>query len=345
MRMRMSNQTIDSMRMPWNGGAGAIDGNRTFSYLGPNTAPLNVRMGGRQIMADGTSIRTWFFGSGFNGDRTVPSPVIEGIEGETVQVTLSSDMPHSIHLHGLDVDQANDGVPATSGYVARMRGGGMMNFGRVGGYTNLGSPFTYTFTAPHAGTYMYHCHVDTVLHVEMGMYGTVIIRPPDGSTDVAWIGGPSFDKEYIWHLHTFDSSWHSGTGRGIGGFVSGPGTVRHRPDYFMINGRDSAALLNDPTTAIEAGPGQEVLIRLNNLGYQPALVNLGGIEFDVIASDGRPLAKSFRTLSQLVAPGERYDILFTMPLSGIKTATVGYYHIRGDNTLLGTAVTSINTKE
>ena len=343
MRMRTSNQTIDPRWMPWNGGAGTIDGNRTFSYLGPNTAPLNVRMGGRQIMADGTSIRTWFFGSGLNGDRTVPSPVIEGIEGETVQVTLSSDMPHSMHFHGLDVDQANDGVPATSGYVARMRGGGMMNFGRVSGYANLGSPFTYTFTAPHAGTYMYHCHVDTVLHVEMGMYGTVIIRPPDGSTDVAWTGGPSFDKEYIWHLHTFDSSWHSGMGGGMGGMVSGPGTMRHRPEYFMINGRDGASLLTDPATTIEAGPGQQVLIRLNNVGYQPALVQLGGLEFEVIASDGRPLAQTIRTTSQSIAPDERYDILLTMRSSGIRTAAVDYYHIRGDDTLIGTAVTSITT--
>jgi FtsP/CotA-like multicopper oxidase with cupredoxin domain len=251
----------------------------------------------------------------------------------------------------MDVDQANDGVPSTSGYVARMRRGGMMNFGRVSGYNNLGSPFTYTFTAPHAGTYMYHCHVDTVLHLEMGMYGTVIIRPPDGSTDVAWTGGPAFDKEYIWHLHTFDSSWHSRMGGGMsgmgrmGGMVSGPGTVRHRPDYFMINGRDGSDILIDTATAIEAGPGQQVLIRLNNVGYQPALVQLGGLEFDVIASDGRPLAQPLRTTSQLITPGERYDILLTMPLTGSRTAAVDYYHIRGDDTLLGTAVTSITTAE
>jgi hypothetical protein len=150
LKMRTSNETNDQMLMQSDSSAADIDGNRTFSYLGPNTASLNVRMGGTQTMADGTAIPTWFFGSGFNSDRTVPSPVIEGIEGDTMKVTLRSAMPHSIHFHGLDVDQANDGVPSTSGYVARMRGGGMMNFGRVRGYTNLGSPFTYTFTAPHA---------------------------------------------------------------------------------------------------------------------------------------------------------------------------------------------------
>ncbi len=346
MRMRRSRTTNKPMSTWWDGSStGAIGGSRTFTYLGPNTASLNVRMGGRQTLADGTTLRTWSFGRGFNGDRSVPGPVIEGIEGDTVQVMLRSDMPHSIHLHGLDVDQANDGVPSTSGYVARMGGGGgMMNFGRVSGYTNLGSPFTYTFTAPHAGTYMYHCHVDTVLHVEMGMYGTVIIRPPGGETDVAWTGGPGFNKEYVWHLHTFDSSWHSGSGGGMGGMVGGLGTVRHRPDYFMINGRDGANTLSDPATAIEADSGQKVLVRLNNVGYQLAQVNLGGLTFEVIASDGRPLAQTFTTAYQMVAPGERYDILLTMPSSaGVETAAVDYYHIRGDGTLLGTAGTSITT--
>ena len=284
------------------------------------------------------TVRTWFFGSGFNGDRTVPSPVIEAIEGDTVQVTLSSGMPHSIHWHGLDVDQANDGVPSTSGYVAHHggghHGGGGMDFGRVSGYANLGSPFTYTFVAPHAGTYMYHCHVDTVLHVEMGMYGTVIVRPADGSTNRAWTGGPTFDKEYIWHLHTFDSSWHRNA-------VSGANTVRHRPDYFMINGRDGFDTLSDATTAVEAGPGEKVLIRCTNVGYQLAQVQLGGLLFDVIASDGRPLAETISTTSLIVAPGERYDVLLTMPSSGKRSATVDYLHIRGDGTLLGTASTSI----
>ena len=66
-------------------------------------------------MADGQTLRTWTFGNGFNDDRTVPSPVIEAIEGQLVEVTLDSMLPHSIHFHGLDVDQANDGVPNTSG--------------------------------------------------------------------------------------------------------------------------------------------------------------------------------------------------------------------------------------
>ena len=296
---------------------------QTFSALGPGPVEMVVNMKGSERMADGQQLRTWQFGGGFNDDRSVPGPVIEGVEGQLVEVTLWSPMPHTIHFHGLDVDQANDGVPATSGYVGGMGGGDSMDvgFGRVSGYNSLGSPFTYRFIAPHAGTYIYHCHVDTVLHFEMGMYGTVIIRPPDGSNSHAWAGGPAFDKEYIWHLHTFDSSWHSQ-------MVSGPGTARYRPDYFMINGRDGASSFKDPTSAILAAPGERVLIRLVNVGYQPALVGLGGEEFDVIASDGRPLPEPLKMIEYLVSPGERFDIMFTMPVGAIYKARVEYLDIR-----------------
>ena len=214
---------------------------------------------------------------------------------------------------------------------------GGAGFGRVQGYENLGSPFTYTFVAPHAGTYMYHCHVDTVLHVELGMYGTVIVRPPDGSTNKAWTDGPVFDKEYIWHLHTFDSSWHYGP------HVSGSRTVRYRPDYFMINGRDGDATLTDPTTAVTAAAGERVLVRASNVGYLPALVGLGGLTFDVIASDGRPLPAPISTVEQMVAPGERYapPALPRSLLGPEKVALVDYYDIRLQK-VLGTAATLVS---
>jgi FtsP/CotA-like multicopper oxidase with cupredoxin domain len=298
-------------------------------------------------MADGRRLRTWYFGRGFNDDRSVPSPVIEGIEGQPVEITLYSMMPHTVHLHGLDVDQANDGVPGTSGFVSGMgdrNGGGWMGggrhrggmgFGRVDGYENLGSPFTYRFIAPHAGTYMYHCHVDTVLHFEMGMYGTVIIRPPDGNDSEAWSGGPTFDKEYIWHLHTFDSSWHRER-------ISGPRTARYRPDYFMINGLDRDQAAGDSASAIVASPGERVLIRLTNVGYQPALVDLGGIEFEVVASDGRPLRSPYQSTQLLVAPGERYDVLLIIAAETDQVATADYYDIRQQR-ILGRASSRIRS--
>lgn len=331
----MFNIVKNSLMMHGGGGGGqSTGGNRTFSYVAAPTS-VSTSMNGSITMADGNSISTWYFNnnSGFNGDRSVPSPVIEANEGDNVQVTLNVGMmsiPHTIHFHGLDVDQQNDGVGATS---FEIDGGGS---------------YTYTFTAPHAGTYHYHCHVDTVLHYEMGMYGTVIIRPPNGSTSQVWAGGPSFDKEYVWQLGTFDSSWHSGGGGGGmggmgGGSSSGPGTVRHRPDYFWINCRDGNNAMSDSTVAISAGRNDKVLIRVVHSGYQPAVINLGGLVFDVIASDGRPLAQPISTTSYLAAPGERYDLMLTMPSStGTRTATVDYQNIRRTG-VLGSVSTSITT--
>ncbi len=318
--------------MGMNGGGGgggdqnaATDG-RTFTWIGPNDVSVDTQMGGSLTLADGSSIDTWYFsdGGGFNGDRDLGGPVIEAREGDAVDVTLSAHNPHTLHLHGLDVSQANDGVCKTSGFVAMMEPND--NFGRVGDCDSLGSSYTYQFVAPHAGTYMYHCHVDTVLHFEYGMWGTVIVRPPDGATQVAWDGGPSFAKEYVWQLHTFDSSWHSQD-------VSGSNTVRHRPDYFLINGRDGSSTGDDSTVAIAAGAGEKVLIRLNGVGYQPARVTLDGLSFDVIASDGRPLPEAIAATEWMIAPGERYDLLLTMPPSGSYTASVEYFNPRLEKVL------------
>lgn len=300
------------------GDGGTSGGGRSFTFLRAPTS-VNARMSGSETLADGTSLSTWSFtnGGGFNGDRTVPSPIIEANEGEQVAITLNSRMPHTIHLHGLDVDQQNDGVPATSFEVQ--------------------GSYTYQFTAPHAGTYMYHCHVDTNKHFEMGMFGTIIIRPRDGSTNQIWENGPTFDKEYIWQLTTYDSTWHSGGGMGGG---DDSNLARYRPDYFMINGKDGVNAVNDSATTITANAGDKVLIRINGTSYMPGIVRMGGLSFEVVASDGRPLAQSYTATEIMCAAGERYDIILTMPSSGQYTGSIEYRDIRNAKAL-GTATTTI----
>ena len=122
--------------------------------------------------------------------------------------------------------------------------------------------------------------------------------------------------------------------------VSGSRTSRYRPDYFMINGLDQDLAADDPASAILASPGDRVLIRLTNVGFQPSLVELGGLEFEVVASDGRPLRAPYSAIRQLVAPGERYDVVFTMPETAEDLATVDYFDIRQQQ-VLGRAVTRI----
>jgi len=299
---------------------------RAFAIAGTNTVTVTAfagMMGPPALVTAAGNVTVWGFAGptrGFNSDRDFPGPVIELTQGMPASITLrnQSMMNHTIHPHGLDVNTANDGVPTTSPPVAPM------------------ASKAYTFTAPFAGTYLYHCHVDAALHFEMGMYATIIVRPPSGSSTVAWDGGPAFTREYIWQLHTIDTRWHTVP-------TTGPGTLRYRPNVFMINGRDGAGPANDAATTIVAAQGSQVLLRLVGFSYMPAIVELGGLKFDVIASDGRPLKAPITGQTMWrVLPGERYDLLLTMPAAGTRAATVTYKNIRGTATL-GTATTTITS--
>lgn len=311
----------------------------TFNVVPASNAQIKVvddpMMGGSApsvTMSDGKKILVWGLvesgsGLGFNGRAITPGPVLEMIEGQPVSVTLTAMMPHTMHWHGLDVPTAVDGDPDTSGWV------GSMPAERVDPAKRLGSSFAYRFTAPPAGTYFYHCHVDTVVHMEMGMMGSVVVRPPGGVSRV-YANGPIFTKEYIWQLHTFDSTWHK-----AGHVVSDVSNFRYRPDYFMINGMEGPNLLSDPATAISAMIGDKVLIRLVNFGYLATEVRMGGQTFLVVSSDGRPLKQEWRTDKLLLGAGERYDILLDAAAAVTVAPEVRYYDATVTR-VLGKATTS-----
>ena len=97
----------------------------------------------------------------FNG--TVPGPTIRVTEGDSVEIAVANalDEPTSIHWHGLHVPNDQDGVAGvTQPPIA------------------AGGTFTYRFTAPHAGTFMYHAHGDNSREqIDRGLYAPFIIDP------------------------------------------------------------------------------------------------------------------------------------------------------------------------
>lgn len=261
---------------------------------------LIATMTGRMTTSDGANHTYWGFGyPSMPPTIQLPGPMFTLIQGQQYKINFTNNSmeDHTVHLHGLDVDQANDGFPETS-FSVRM--------GRTG---------SYEFTAPHAGTYWYHCHVESFLHAHMGMWGAIIVRPPDSST-TAWEGGPSFDVERMWIASEFDSLWLRQT--------MDADFKYYRPKYFMINGKEQSGINGDPNSHVAFSLGDTVLLRLLNAGYMVHRYDFANLGATIIASDGRPLPSAIHSSSLEVLPGERYDVLITANTSGLHSISVEF---------------------
>jgi nitrite reductase (NO-forming) len=108
-------------------------------------------------IAEGVTYTFWTFGG------TVPGSFIRVRQGDTVEFTLKnhpdSKMPHNIDLHG---------VTGPGG-------------GAASSFTAPGHKTQFTFKALNQGLYVYHCATAPVgMHVANGMYGLILVEPPEG---------------------------------------------------------------------------------------------------------------------------------------------------------------------
>jgi nitrite reductase (NO-forming) len=112
-------------------------------------------------LADGVGYTYWTF----NG--TVPGPMIRARQGDDVELTLSnptdSAFAHNIDLHAV----TGPGGGAVLTDVAK------------------GESKSFRFRALHPGVYIYHCATPPIdLHISSGMYGLIVIEPPEGLSPV-----------------------------------------------------------------------------------------------------------------------------------------------------------------
>ncbi len=102
------------------------------------------------------------------------APLFWADEGDDFRVQLTNvglaqrpDLfdAHTVHWHGFkNVIPFFDGEPTGSISIPQ------------------GQTFTYVYVSKDPGTYMYHCHVEDVEHVHMGMTGLVFVRPAQNKT-------------------------------------------------------------------------------------------------------------------------------------------------------------------
>lgn len=279
-------------------------------------------MNGSKVI-NGVSVPIWGFnddqGGGMGGGMggmggPFPSPPIRVRQGQIVHTHLNvmgMMAPHTIHHHGIEPSTFNDGV-------------GHYSFDVLGNYT-------YQWYASQAGTYFYHCHVNTVLHAEMGMYGALIIDPPTGPGTV-FAGGPAYDVETIWAVDDIDTSWHCLPWDAA--LCGGDAHLNNfNPDLFCINGVGADLTQTDPSVAITVPRGATLLLRYIMAGYVPQRVNfpagIGAVA--IVAEDGRPLAAP-QTLpagaSITMTSAERYDLIITPTTAGTFPVDIDFFNYR-----------------
>ena len=219
---------------------------------------------------------------------------------------------HTLHWHGFrNVIPYYDGEPTGSISVP------------------VNQLFTYVYKPHDPGTYMYHCHVEDIEHVTMGMNGIVFVRPAQNGTSVGGFtkfayndgeGSTGYDREYpmflseIWleghwnDAHIQESQWY-----------------KFKADFSLLNGRvyPDTLLPNAPidvphstkaliiktdvngdlvppvgrpdlqyqphSALIACNSGERVLLRFASLGFREAAMTLAGIPMKVVGRDATPM--------------------------------------------------------
>lgn len=124
-----------------------------------------------EVVAGEEPVEAWVY----NGQY--PGPEIRVTEGQRVRVNLTNNLPEdtTIHWHGLDVPNDQDGVPGITQPTIMP-----------------GETYTYEFTPERVGTTVYHTHAHTVGQLAKGLFGFFIVEPKDGL---------DYDREYSLALH------------------------------------------------------------------------------------------------------------------------------------------------
>ena len=100
----------------------------------------------------------------YNG--SVPGPTLKVQQGAEVAITVTNetDLPTTVHWHGIRLDNRYDGAPHDTQAPIP-----------------VGGSFTYHVRFPDAGIYWYHPHLREDYAQEQGLYGNIIVLPSDPS--------------------------------------------------------------------------------------------------------------------------------------------------------------------
>jgi nitrite reductase (NO-forming) len=230
---------------------------------------------------DGTTFTYWTFG------RKVPGPMLRVKKGDTVEIALtnnkSSKAVHSIDLHSV-----------TGGH-----GGGA--------HTQVapGQTKTITFKALNPGLYVYHCATPSVAHhISAGMYGMILVEPPEGL--------PKVDREFYVMQGDLYTTHRVGT-KGHQEFDHDRASDE-LPTYYTFNGA-VGALTKEFALKAKVGETVRVYFGVGGPNKVSSFHAIGEI-FDKVYSEGSISAVKHNVQTTLVAPGGATIVDFKLEYPG-----------------------------
>jgi FtsP/CotA-like multicopper oxidase with cupredoxin domain len=194
---------------------------------------------------------------------------------------------------------------------------------------------------------MYHCHFEDVEHVQMGMTGMVFVRPKQNGMDIAGHpagtatyayndgdGSTRYDRESAFMLTELWSAAHYRDAH-----IQVSDWTDYDASFWLMNGRgypDTLAPNGDPlippsdprlqyqpiSSLVHCNAGEQVLLRMANLGFQNHAMTVDNVDLTIIAKDasllrGRDGSTNYVTTNTVeIGPGESRDVLFTAPGPG-----------------------------
>ena len=276
-----------------------------------------------------------FVGTDANPLLRAPSPVIRVEQGDIIWIQLENThyFPHTIHLHGVDhpwVDssgEGNDGVPQTSDK-----------------FVLPGQSKTYEIRPRQPGTFVYHCHVQTHVHLAMGLVGMFVVEEnrPNNWVQTFNVGAgqvrhPSkaileeYDSEYDLHYHAMDKELHS-----IIQEFNDPRLIAKKmnreyemnnstEDYYTLNGRSFPYTLRE--SIIVAEPDQNIKLRVFNSSGELLALHTHGHKATITHYDGiehNPIAQITRDVYD-IAPAQRNDLKINTTDDGLHSYGQGVW--------------------
>src|SRR5215475_8000414 len=220
---------------------------------------------------------------GYNG--SVPGPTLKVPQGSevVVHVTNEGDLDTTVHWHGLRLENKYDGVPHETQTPIP-----------------IGGDFTYRIKFPDPGLYWYHPHIREDYTQEMGLYGNILVVPPEPDY---W---PPAHRDVVLTLDDL--------------LLEDGKIAPFSPDEtnYTAMGRFGNVLLvaGEPDCSLTARAGEVVRLWLTNTANTRVFsVQLPGARMKLVGGDSGRVEHEEFVSEVILAPSERavVDVLFGQP--------------------------------